>query len=53
MVCGVVGDRKGSEVSRKGPAMKTSMSEMVSLGDERRGVKVFLVGSCREKSFSD
>ena len=40
----------------KGFAMKASMSEMVSLGeegDERVGVNIFLAGGCREKSFSD
>ena len=56
VVCGGVEDGKGSEVSIKGSAMKASMSEMVSLGeegDERVGVNIFLAGGCREKSFSD
>ena len=34
MVCGGVEDGKESEVSMKGSAMKASMSEMVSLGEE-------------------
>ena len=52
VVCGGVQDGKGSEVSMKGSAMKASMSEMVSLGeeeDERIGVNIFLAGSCREE----
>ena len=36
MVCGGVKERKGSEISMKGFAIKVSMSEMVSLG-RRRG----------------
>ena len=56
VVCGGIEDGKGSEVSMKGSAMKASMLEIVSLweeGDERVGVKMFLAGGCRKKSFSD
>ena len=56
VVCSGVEDGKGSEVSMKGFAMKASMSEIVSLGeegDERVGVKIILAGGCREKSYSD
>ena len=35
VVCGGVEDGKGSEVSMEGSAIKTSMSEMVSLGEKR------------------
>ena len=45
VICGVVEDGKGSEVSMKVSAMKASMSEMVSLGEEgheRMGVNIFL-----------
>ena len=52
VVCDRVEDGKGSEVSMKGSAMKASMSEIVSLGeegDERMGVNIFLAKGCREK----
>ena len=32
VVCGGIEDGKGSKISMKGPAMKASMSETVSLG---------------------
>ena len=44
VICGGIEDGEGSEVSMKGFAMKASMSEMVSLGeerDERMGVNIF------------
>ena len=56
MECDEVENEKGSEISMKGFVIKTSMSEMVSLGkgrNERVGSKVFLARGCREKSFSD
>ena len=49
--CNEVEDRKGSETSMKGFAIKASMSEMVLLGEgggKTVGVKVFLAGGCRE-----
>ena len=52
VVCGGLEDGKGSEVSMKGSAMKASMSEMVSLGeerDERVGVKIFLAAAVGRK----
>ena len=48
MVCGGVEDGKVSEVSMKGSAMKAYISEMVSRGDGRVGVTIFLAGDCRE-----
>ena len=46
VICGGIEDEKGSEISMKDSAMKVSMSEMVSLGeegDER------MAGCCREE----
>ena len=52
IVYGGIEDGKGSEVSMKGSAIKASISEMVSLGeegDERMGINIFLAGGCRKE----
>ena len=49
--CDKVEDGKGSEISKKGFVIKTSMSEIVSLGEGEEKtveVKVFLAGGCRK-----
>ena len=51
--CDKVEYREGSEASKKGFAVKDSISEMVSLGEggeKTVEVKVFMVEDCREKN---